>query len=193
MIIYVLNVAFCQMHSNGCFPLTFYFSLTFIKTSGSLEPTMCTCAAITWSTNVGPEMVHSEQFESYRLWRCTSVWGQGCSHHVKLRPCLHYAHKFWDSASWCLFIVRCFPNCEQLISISFLINASSPLFNHTAYRHVLESKQEKKKTHKKRLFFPPSSALNGRWLLILVTMQLQLGRSFLTDISAHMILIIVWI
>lgn len=27
----------CQMVSNGCFPFTSYFSLTFIKTSGSLE------------------------------------------------------------------------------------------------------------------------------------------------------------
>lgn len=37
-----------------------------------------------------------------------------------------------------------FPNCEQLISISFLINVISPLFNHIAYRHVLESQLKKK-------------------------------------------------
>lgn len=94
--------------------------------------------------------------ESHCLRLCMSVWGQGRSHHVKPSPCLNYAHEFWDSNACCLFIVRCFPNCEQLISISFLINVTSPLFNHTAYRHVLESQLEKKNREGKDHFFHPT-------------------------------------
>lgn len=130
----------CQMHSNGCLLLTFYFSLPFIKTSGSLEQTICTCAAITWSMNTLKWSIQSGA-ESYCLWLCMSVWGQGRSHHVEPSPCLNYAHEFWVPASCCLFIVCCFPNCEQSISISFLINVTSPLFNH---RYVLESQLERK-------------------------------------------------
>lgn len=47
--------------------------------------------------------------------------------------------------------MRRVPNREQSISISFLINVISPLFNHIAYRHVLESQLEKKKEKKKQL------------------------------------------
>lgn len=141
------------MHSNRCLLLTFYFSLPFIKTSGLLEQTICTCAAITWSMNTLKWSIQSGA-ESYCLWLCMSVWGQGRSHHVEPSPCLNYAHEFWVPASCCLFIVRCFPNCEQSISISFLINATSPLFNHTAYRHVLAWGKKKKNRDKKYDFHP---------------------------------------
>lgn len=178
----------CQMHSNGCFPLTFYFLLAFIKTSGSLEPTTCTCAAITWSTNAHPEMVHSNSLKATvtggaRLFEekdacIMSNWVLVFIMHMNSETRL---------LGVCL-LCAVFQICEQPISISFLINVTSPLFNHTAYRHVLESQQKKKKTT-----FLHRAALNGRWLMILVTMQLQLGHPLLTDISAHVILIIEWI
>lgn len=179
------------MHSNGCLLLTFYFWLPFIKTSGLLEQTICTCAAITWRTNTLKWSIQSGA-ESYCVWLCVSVWGQGRARRVEPSPCLNYAHEFRVPASCRLFIVRCFPNCEQSISISFLINATSPLFNHTAYRHVLESQLEQKK---KKKWFPPnagekSSVCKDRKVIIdIFNDAVMLAHLLLIDISAHVTLI----
>lgn len=134
----------CQMHSNGCFPLTFYFSLAFIKTSGSLEPTTCTCAAITWSTNAHPEMVHSNSLKATvtggaRLFEDKDA----CIMSNWVLVFIMHMNSETRLLGVCL-LCAVFQICEQPISISFLINVTSPLFNHTAYRHVLESQQKKK-------------------------------------------------
>lgn len=57
-----------------------------------------------------------------------------------------------DVLGACLLYVV-FPNCEQLISISLLINVISPLFNHVAYRHTVNKSAENaiRKTAESRL------------------------------------------
>lgn len=174
------------MHSNGCFPLTFYFSLTFIKTSGSLEPAAC--------ARVQHEMVHSEEFESRRCGM--SVWGQGCSHQTASLPPLCA----WISETRAprrLFTARCF---FQIVSSQFPSHFLLMGLHH--YLIILltdtcwEVSKTKKNTHthKKRTIFSHSALfwMEGD-LLILVTTQLQSGHPLLTAASAHMSLIIVWI
>lgn len=51
------------MDPNGCFPFTFYFSLTFIKTSGSLEWAICMRLLITQTHDFPPSL------RTFTLWQ----------------------------------------------------------------------------------------------------------------------------
>lgn len=121
-------------------PLPFYFSLTFIQTSGSLEWAICTCPEITQSRNTSLLIVRSEHFSRPALLsQMASNSNPPCSgreQRLRVEVNVHYyVHTIWNSLSLCLFIVCCFPNYEPSISMSLVINIISTLFNHIAHRH----------------------------------------------------------
>lgn len=97
----------CQTHSNGCFLLTFYFPLTFIKTSGSLEWGICDGNKM-WMLIV--RNVHSARFR-------TAAAALGRPHllnagvpipSVDASAPSDYVHKSGSCLSSKLFIVFCF-------------------------------------------------------------------------------------
>lgn len=135
-------------HFNSCFLFTFYFALAFIKTSGSLEWAICERSRIKQNVNANPQNVHSAPFHVAAALGCFGTVTPHCTPKLKLSLLSRVLVLIMYINSKALFRQSCllwsvFQNYEPSISISFLINAIPPLFNHIAYRHVLKSQLKK--------------------------------------------------